>query len=374
MDIKPKILVVDDKPENLFAVETVLKDLNVELIKVTNGNDALKETLHHKFVLALLDIQMPGMDGFELAGILREEEQTSKLPIIFISAVYTDSSYVFQGYEKGAFSFITKPFQPEILINKVKFFVQIHQHEMALEQANKNLEEKNNQLLAINKELDSFTYTVSHDLRAPLRAINGYTQIVKKDYAEKIEPEGIVLLNRIHDNSIKMNSLIDALLDFSHLGKQEISKTDVDATDLVKQVIDDLIVTFDPDKKVKFIVEDLPIAYADYILLTQVFANLISNAIKYSSKNPTPVVTITGETKDDQTIFKIEDNGVGFNMKNADKLFGVFQRLHSATEFEGTGIGLANMHRIITRHSGKIWVEAEVNKGAKFYFSLPKKD
>ena len=132
MDTKPKILIVDDRPENLVALERVLKDLNVELIKATSGNEALKATLYHEFVLALLDIQMPEMDGYELAGILREEEKTSHLPFIFISAVYTDNLNVFKGYEKGAFSFITKPFQPEILVNKVKFFIEKHQQEMEL--------------------------------------------------------------------------------------------------------------------------------------------------------------------------------------------------------------------------------------------------
>src|ERR1017187_3912683 len=143
MNRKPKILIVDDKPENLFALRKVLKDLDIELIEATSGNDALKATLVHDFALALLDIQMPEMDGYELAGILREEEKTAHLPFIFISAVYTDNLNVFKGYEKGAFSFITKPFQPEILINKVKFFMKIHQQELALSRLNEDLKNTN---------------------------------------------------------------------------------------------------------------------------------------------------------------------------------------------------------------------------------------
>src|ERR1044072_6061462 len=146
MNTKPKILIVDDKSENLVALETVLRDLDIELVKASNGNDALKATLRHDFALALLDIQMPDMDGYELAGILREEDKTARLPFIFISAVYTDNLNVFKGYEKGAFSFITKPFQPEILINKVKFFIEKHQQEVALYELNKNLESKNSAL------------------------------------------------------------------------------------------------------------------------------------------------------------------------------------------------------------------------------------
>jgi len=156
MNAKPKILIVDDKPENLVALEVVLRDMEIELIKATSGNQALKETLHHDFALALLDIQMPEMDGYELAGILREEEKTAHLPFIFISAVYTDNLNVFKGYEKGAFSFITKPFQPEILINKVKFFIEKHQQEVSLYKLNKDLEQKNQDLINLYKELEAF--------------------------------------------------------------------------------------------------------------------------------------------------------------------------------------------------------------------------
>ena len=146
MNIKPKILIVDDRPENLKALRTVLQDLDIDLVEATNGNDALKATLYHDFALALLDVQMPEMDGYELASILREEEKTANLPFVFISAVYTDNLNVFKGYEKGAFSFITKPFQPEILINKVKFFIEKHQQEIALFELNKDLKRKNEDL------------------------------------------------------------------------------------------------------------------------------------------------------------------------------------------------------------------------------------
>ncbi len=365
----PKILIVDDKPENLIALEIVLKDLDIELIKANNGNEALRATLHHDFALALLDIQMPEMDGYELAGILREEEKTAHLPFIFISAVYTDNLNVFKGYEKGAFSFITKPFQPEILINKVKFFIEKHQQEIELYQLNKDLAKKNVDLEFAVGELDAFTYSVSHDLRAPLRALNGYAGILKEDYEKKIDEEGKRVIETICENAMKMNSLIDSLLSFARLGKKELSKSTIDTKMLVKEVLQDL--TKKTEDKTIFEVKDLPDLSGNKELIKQVFVNLISNAVKYSSKKDKPVIEIGYQNKDGQIIYYVKDNGAGFNMLYVDKLFGVFQRLHNTNEFEGIGIGLANVQRIITRHGGKVWAEAKVNEGATFYFTLP---
>lgn len=360
--MKPKILVVDDKPENLVAIERVLKDLDVDLVKVTNGNDALKATLHHDFLLALLDIQMPDMDGYELAGILREEEKTQTLPFIFISAVYTDALNVFKGYEKGAFSFITKPFQAEILINKVKFFMEKYQQE-------KDLYRKNEELKQINEELESFSYSISHDLRAPLRALNSYSQMLEEDFLPQLNDEGKRLVNKIKHNAIRMGNLIDDLLDFSRLGRKALTKKKVVMDDVVRTVLTDL----EPLNRhhAKIVMGELGIAQADPVLIQQVWLNLLSNAVKYTSKKADPRIEIGSSQDTDRVIYFVKDNGAGFNMKYADKLFGVFQRLHGPSEFEGTGIGLAIVQRLIHKHGGYVWCEAEEQKGANFYFSLP---
>lgn len=368
MDARPKILIVDDKPENLVALEVVLRDMEIDLIKATSGNQALKETLHHDFALALLDIQMPEMDGYELAGILREEEKTAHLPFIFISAVYTDNLNVFKGYEKGAFSFITKPFQPEILINKVKFFIEKHQQEIALYKLNKNLEQKNLDLLNLNKELEAFSYSVSHDLRSPLLRINGFANILVEDYLDKLSDEAMNYLNSIIDNTRKMSQLIDSLLLLSKVGKTEIKKANIDMATLLSETINEL----KPDNSVSINVIAIDNITGDKNLLKQVFVNLISNAIKYSGKKDNPVIEIGCKQLEEETTYYIKDNGTGFDMKYYDKLFGVFQRLHSQDEFEGTGIGLATVQRIIDKHGGKIWAEGKINEGATFYFSLPK--
>lgn len=368
MNAKPKILIVDDRPENLVTLRRVLKDLNIELIEATNGNDALKATLHHNFALALLDIQMPEMDGYELASILREEEKTANLPFIFISAVYTDNLNVFKGYEKGAFSFITKPFQPEILINKVKFFIEKHQQEIALYNLNIDLQKKNNELKNINKELEAFSYSVSHDLRAPLRSINGYAAILKEDYGEELEDDAKRVLNNIIRSALKMSDLIDSLLTLSRLGRKEKRSREFEPEILVKRIVEELE-NQEGNKNLQINIRNMPVMRGDVELIKQVYVNLLSNAIKYSSKKEKPVVEVGALEDKKQTVYYVKDNGAGFNMEYKNKLFGVFQRLHGAKEFEGIGIGLAIVQRIISNHGGRIWAEGEVDKGATFYFT-----
>lgn len=370
MNTKPKILIVDDKPANLVALRTVLKDLDIELVEAESGNEALKATLHHDFALALLDIQMPEMDGYELAGILREEEKTAQLPFIFISAVYTDNLNVFKGYEKGAFSFITKPFQPEILINKVKFFIDKHYHEIALHELNQSLINKNKELEFANKELDSFSYSVSHDLRSPLRSINGYSGMLKENYNDKLDDEGKRILNTIIENTLKMSNLIDSLLNFSRLGRKEMTKVDINMNLLVADTIKECK-TEEVNKNTEWKIQELLPVNGDLHLLKQVFCNLISNALKYSSKKDQPEIEIGCQPAHDEITYYVKDNGTGFNMDYKDKLFGVFQRLHNDKDFKGIGIGLALVQRIVTRHGGRVWAEGKVNKGAAFYFSLP---
>ncbi len=384
MNTRPKILIVDDRPENLVALEVILRDMDLQLVKATSGNDALMQTLYHDFALALLDIQMPEMDGYELAGILRTEEKTAHLPFIFISAIYTDHINVFRGYERGAFSYITKPFQPEILINKVRFFIEKYQQEVALYTLNKHLEEKNLALYELNeklqgknlalemmnKELESFTYSVSHDLRAPLRAINGYANILTETCEHLLDADAENLLRRICLNATQMGHMIDSLLNLSRLGRQKMTKGMVDMKTLVNEVVEVVQPLF-PHKNPRIIIKELHPVWADTELLRQVLMNLVSNAFKYSSKKEYPVLEIGTTVSDTETVCYIKDNGAGFDMKYMDKMFGVFQRLHSTTEFEGTGVGLAIVQRILMHHGGRIWAEAEVDKGASFYFSLP---
>lgn len=230
--------------------------------------------------------------------------------------------------------------------------------------------ERTNELLAANKELESFSYSVSHDLRAPLRAISGFTNILKEDYAEKLDQEGKGYLQTVLDNTRRMGELIDDLLRLSRISKQGLNKKLVSMKELFTNVFDEL--TFGSEiNKIKFTVVDLPDATVDSQLMKIALSNLLSNAIKFSSKNNEQVVEVGCVKQDEEIAYFVKDNGVGFNMAYAGKLFDVFQRLHRIDEFEGTGIGLAIVQRIIHKHGGKIWAESELNKGATFYFSLP---
>ena len=250
---------------------------------------------------------------------------------------------------------------------------QRQQAEEALRQLNEDLElrvaKRTRQLETANSELESFSYSVSHDLRAPLRAIDGFSQMLMDDFGSALPEEARSFLKRIRSNTKRMGNLIDALLAFSRISRQALQVVDVDMNKLVQEVIEDLRADH-VLKQAEIIVGPLSPCNADRSLLKVVWVNLISNSIKYSSKRKNPYIEIQHTSKDKNNVYLIKDNGVGFDMRYANKLFGVFQRLHGMNEYEGTGIGLATVQRIIGRHNGKVWAEAEVDKGATFYFTI----
>ncbi len=226
------------------------------------------------------------------------------------------------------------------------------------------------ELEASNREMEAFTYSVSHDLRAPLRGIIGFSAILEEDYSSKMDEEAKRITSVIKNNTLKMGNLIDDLLSFSRISRQQIVKTNINTTELVREIIEELD-NKDVGFPVKWILSPLPVTKADIAAIRQVWINLISNAIKYSGKNEHPKIEIGSEEKDGQIIFFVKDNGAGFDEKYKDKLFKVFQRLHSTSEFEGTGVGLAIVEKIIAKHGGKVWAIGAPGKGATFYFTLP---
>ena len=363
MNSKHSILIVDDRIENLFTLEKTLGGTGSEIVKAQNGNEALATTLNYNFALAVLDVQMPGMDGFELAEILRNDEKTSTIPIIFLTAYSMGETAIFKGYKSGAVDYIVKPYRPEILLSKANVFLELHRQKELLADA--------------NRELEAFAYSVSHDLRAPLRAIDGFSKILLEDYSDSLDAEGNRLLNVVCENTDKMAQLIDDILSFSRMRRNEMSGMEIDISPLVNEIVMELEQTTG-GRNIEWRIDDLETVFGDAAMIKVALKNLIGNAVKYTKKKDPAIIEIGisndgGATRPNFVTFFIQDNGAGFNMKFADKLFGVFQRLHGPDEFEGTGAGLAIVQRVIERHGGSVRGVGEIEKGSTFYFSLPTK-
>ncbi len=393
--IRAKILLVDDRPENLIALHAILEPLGAELILAQSGEDALRQVLRHDFALVLMDARMPGLDGFQAATIIRDRERTRNVPIIFLTAYNMDSEQIFRGYRAGAVDYIGKPYNPDILRMKARVFVdlyeknaqikrqaeQLHAIELreaaeaiereAMQRANEDLEHqiaiRTQALVEANREMEAFCYSVSHDLRVPLRTIAATSGILLEETSDRLDEEEREHLERQAAAAKRLGNLIDDLLLLSRLGRRSLEVAEVDVTAITQEIVDDLL-SRDHGYSVEFEVQDGMRARADTGLLRIALENVLQNAAKYSPNGGKVRVGI--EDLDGERAFYVKDEGIGFDMAYAHKLFAPFERLHRDGEFEGTGIGLASVQRIVHRHGGRVWAEGAPGKGAKFYFVL----
>jgi light-regulated signal transduction histidine kinase (bacteriophytochrome) len=308
------------------------------------------------------------MDGIAL---LRAALQQDPQLVGMVMTAHGTISTAVEAMKAGALDYVLKPFALSTLLPALERAVTVRRLRRKNAELEQRIRERTTELEKANHELEAFSYSISHDLRAPLRTISGFSDLLLQDYAANLPAEGQRILGRIVAAAQRMDDLIAALLDFARFSRQSLNKRRVDTPALMQEVLEELRKS-EAERQVEVEVGPLPECAADPALLRQVFVNLLSNAFKFSRTREHPRIEIRAESGEAEHVFSVRDNGVGFDPQHAQELFGVFQRLHSATQFEGTGVGLSIVQRIVERHGGRIWAEGEVDRGATFWFSLPR--
>jgi two-component system, sensor histidine kinase and response regulator len=383
VDDRVNILLVDDQPANLVALEAMLQNLGQNLIKADSGREALKWLLTHDFAVILLDVKMPEMDGFETAELIRQRDKSRHTPILFLTANDDTQTQVVRGYAVGAVDYLVKPVVPEFVRSKVAVFVELakktellrRQAELlaASEQAALELAEARAELVRDlehkNRELESFSYAVSHDLRAPLRRIDSFSRAVLESQGERLDEAGQRFLGRVREASQHMSQLIDNVLYLSRVTRADLREQEVDLSAIVSLILTRLQ-EGEPDRELDAKIRPGVIVTGDGQLLKIAMENLLENAWKFTSKQPESRIEFGMTQAGGEPTYFVRDNGAGFDMSYADRLFGPFQRLHPQGDFPGNGVGLATVQRIIHRHGGRVWAEGLEGQGATFYFTM----
>ncbi|HVZ86300.1 MAG TPA: ATP-binding protein [Polyangia bacterium] len=354
---RPMVLVVDDNAD-LRSYLAGLLSPRYDLAVATDGQAALEAIHARRPDLVVSDVMMPRLDGIGLVKALRDDPATVDLPVILLSARAGEEASV-QGIDSGADDYLVKPFSARELLARVGTHLELARMRRALL----------NELERANRELDAFSYSVSHDLRAPLRAIDGFARALLREHAAALDEGGRHYLDRVVNGAGRMSALIDALLDLARISRAAVNKTDADLSTLAAEVAADLRAA-QPDRAVAIDIEPGLTAPGDRRLLNVVLVNLLGNAWKFTARTPGARIMVARHP-DEPHAFVVRDNGAGFNMAHASRLFAPFQRFHASDEFAGTGIGLATVQRVVTRHGGRIWAEAAPDRGAAFFFTLP---
>jgi signal transduction histidine kinase len=358
---RPLVLVVEDNRDmNRFMCESLAEEYRVEA--AYDGKEGLQKATALEPDLILTDVMMPEMSGDLLVRAVRARRELDTTPVIVLTAKADDQTRV-QLLRAGAQDYVMKPFSLEELRARVANLVSV-------KRADDQIRKLNEELWVANKQLEAFSYSVSHDLRAPLRAVTAFSAILRQQYSADLPPEAQEFLGHVITSAQRMERLIEDLLRFSQLGWQSLSKVPVKISALVSELVDELRKGA-ADRRVEVRLGHLPDSVGDPGLLKQVFFNLLANAFKFTRPRDKAVIEVGCHEREGERVFFVRDNGAGFDMKYAQKLFGVFQRLHREDEFEGTGVGLSIVQRIIQRHGGRIWAEAGVDEGATFFFTLP---
>lgn len=399
------ILIVDDQRENIVPLKKILELHNLQSDSAGSGEEALKKILRKDYSLIIMDVQMPGMDGFEVVEILTGSNRTKDIPVIFLSAINKEKKYISKGYETGGVDYITKPVDPDLLIMKVKTFLKLYEQQKELKdirdilskeveirkEAQENLENKvtertkelvskNEELEFRNHELQQFAWVVSHDLKEPLRKIAMFTKIIKEKFLVEDEKAEDYADRTIHASE-RMSKLITDLLDYSRLSSN-VDHVETNLEEIVNEVVTDFDYLID-EKAAIVKIGSMPVINAVPSQLRQLFQNLIGNSLKFSKEGLRPEITITSELIEEKDFgskvspsgkfcrIEVKDNGIGFDEAYLDKIFIIFQSLNDRKVYEGTGIGLAIAKKIIEKHNGLITAASKPGEGASFKIILP---
>jgi light-regulated signal transduction histidine kinase (bacteriophytochrome) len=395
-DSRMKILLVDDTPENLVSLEAALSGLGEDLVMAQSGKEALRHLLNADFAAILLDVRMPEMDGFETAELIRSRPRSRQIPILFLTG-YRNEEHLFRGYDLGAVDFLFKPIVPEVLRSKVAVFVELSRSNAKLRQQadalrkqaeelqmaeqevrrlNTSLEarvlERTEELMRSNEELQQFAYVASHDLREPLRTVSIYAQLLAKRYQGRFDGDADQFIKFIVHNAERMETLVHDLLDFSRI---DVRGMDFFTRTSCNTALDDALSNIRPlvsESGAVITREPLPFVIADAVQLTRLFQNLLVNSIKYRNSD-VPRIHVAARENVEEHLISVKDNGIGIDPQYAEKIFGIFRVLQPRDRNSGSGMGLAICRKIVTRHSGRIWVESMLGQGATFFWTMPKK-
>jgi signal transduction histidine kinase len=362
-----RLLVVDDESNLVTALLSTLREEGYTVTGATTPTDALEILRRERFDVMLTDLHLPEMDGIAL---LREALAVDPALIVIMMTGHGTIDTAVDAMKAGAVDYVLKPFKLKSVLAVLGRAMAVRLLRQENEELSRRLAARTRELEAANEELEAFSYSVSHDLRAPLRAIEGFTDMLVEDCENGRKDNVDDYGQRIKRGVRRMGAMIDDLLRMGTALRGELNRTNVDLAELAREIVAKLQ-TASPAREVELAIVGSIIARGDAGLLRLAMENLLSNAWKYSSRAPVTKIEFGVRESGDERIYFIRDNGVGFDMAEAGRLFAPFQRLHSAAEFEGTGIGLATVQRIVQRHGGRIWAEAELNRGATFSFTLP---
>lgn len=366
---KGSILIVDDTPDNLRVLSATLGDRNYDVQCAINGQLALMAVANQPPDLVLLDIKMPQMDGYQVCEALKSTPKTADIPVIFLSAL-DDVIDKVKAFAVGGVDYITKPFQVEEVLARVENQLTIRRLQKQLQNQNLRLQQLNEDLKRSNRELEEFAYIVSHDLQQPLQTITGFAELMLTLKSQiNLEEEAEEYVLPILDEGMRLQELIKNLLHYSRVGTKQAAFEATDCNIVLGETLSNLSLAIQ-ESGATITSEKLPIVFGDRLQLGQLFQNLIANAVKYHRPGIPPEITVSVTPKNHHWQFCIHDNGIGIPADKTQRIFQIFQRLHTQQEYPGNGIGLAICRKIIDRHRGDIWVESD-HLGTSFYFTLP---